>query len=386
VAVVAAAGLLAAAVVFTGAPEPVEIPPSIEDEAMASVRAFEAALAGADRPVAGFVASDWLAFDLPGLELVAPWRGARDRLGATLSFYGGIANVALGDCDTEAATTGDRATTIVRCPSARFGGTVMEAVGIPADSLDVSFSVGAEGVVALYTPMGTASRTVDYCVWAQDNLPALATAAFDDECFPAVTSDPETHTAMAAAFIDAGRPTRDPADKAARLALAAVDAFESRLALEDDPADVFNRDWSTVRFPGLVPEELTHPFPALSDFLDWSAAVYEIELGACVPTRFYAPATQRVECPEATWSGPLPAALGLGEVAHPVAFLVTGPEISGVFGRSAMGLIDTFDDLCRDLQAATPALAAEVLSDDCVPVFTAEAGRKLVELADDRMS
>jgi hypothetical protein len=384
VALVTVAGLIAAGVVFAGAPEPVEIPPSIEDEALASVRAFEAALAGDDQAMEAFVASDWLAFELPGLELVAPWRGADDHLDAILAFYGGIANVSLGACDTAAATTGDRATTIVRCRSARIGGTVMEAMGVPDAPLDVSFSVGADGVVAFYTPMGAATSAVDYCVWAEDSLPELSAGAFDDRCFPAVTSDPSVHVEMAAAFVVAGRPGRDPADKAARLALATVDAFEGRLASGDDPAEVFDRDWSTVRFPGLVPDELTPPFPALSDFLEWSAAVYDVELGSCLPTRFYEPATQRIECPEARWGGPLPAALGLDTVAQPVSFLVTGPEISGVFGRSASSLIDAFHGLCRDLQATTPVLAAQVFSDECVPVFSADAGRTLVALANDQ--
>ncbi len=379
--VAAIAAAIAAGILLSGGVTPETIPPNADERALASVRAFESALAADLEDIDGTVAADWLAFEMPGLELVVPWRSDRDGLADALGFYAGVAAVDLGPCRAEDPRTGERAAAVVQCPGVRVGGVVMDAIGVTDTPLDVSLSVGDDGVVALLASTRPPNATMDYCIWAEAELPALAEGAFDRSCNLDVRSDPRAHVEMATAFVAAGRPSHDPAAAGARLATNAVAAFEARLAAADRPAAPFDRDWITIRFPGLLPDELAPPFPTLSEFLSWSAVVYDVELGGCEPPQRYTDRTLLVACPGATWGGPLPTTLGLTSVQQPVSFLVTGDEISGVFGESVPTLTAAFEELCRSLQAAAPTRTAEVLSEGCVPKYSEQAGRLLLALA-----
>lgn len=346
-----------------GSPDPaaerVAVTPSAE-----TVRAFfgyvgEGNIEAATR----LLAADRSYVLLPGLsDVIAPETAA----GPALGFLAEVAAVEVGECDDPKAVRRDPTASVVRCSV-----VVVSDYRTDLDLADGSGTVTAvvsggvlRSVLASIDDRGASFE--QYCLWARDADPAAAAAAFDDRCRPVETADTaHVHLRLAAAY---GAESVEPGEPSP---LAVVDAFARIHNAGGAPIALFDEPFRVVTVPGVPIDSPRWPYPELEDYLAWSSAVYDFELGRC----FAEPRSglTAVRCDGAVLTGPLPLGLGIGPVEAPVQFFVRDGLIVGISGRSPEPLIRAFADLCT-LSGSNAAF----LGSGCVPRYDADSAVALL--------
>ena len=371
-----------------GDPTTVTIPEGLADdldpgatEALRLVRSFEEAFAAGDPDrAAGLVADAWYYLEVPGTARALRSFRPTGTPDAAIDFAVASAELDLGPCLGAPASTGRRAEYTVVCPEAIVGGRYPSALGRAGDGQRVVFGVAADRIVSIFwSAYADRGNRVDaYCGFALEDT--AAAAAFDRQCLPVEDAGSVAiHRDLAGRYLRAGRPLPDDAAFAESLAFETVAGFFAAHDSGEGALRYLDGDFVVVRFPGLVVDVAAPPFPLMSEFLEWSEVVYRIDPGPCRRDSSDGGAFIRVDCPEATWSGPLVAALGLDPVVQPIGLLVDGAEITGIYGDTHPGLRAAILELCRRLGGRGEA--APLFDPGCRPVYAAAAARALLAAA-----
>jgi len=344
----------------------------LSDQALDAVSDLEKALDEDD--VAGVIdllAPEWAVLDLPGsVRQVLPTSDPPK----ALELYAETVELDFAGCDAEPAA--DPLTHLVQC-DARVSGDLPLAFGYD-DATEVLVGVSDDAILSVFqapVPEGAGS---DYCIWAKLKHTDVAADAFDISCYP--IGDPAVHTQLAALFVEEGRPELPVIEADSASIVEFVETFQH------DPqslTSIFAEDWPLVRYPGLLPIQPRPPFPKVSEYLAWSDVAYEVELGPCEVTARLQNGGLRVECPEAGWSGPLVANLGLEPVAQPIGFFIEDGSITGVVGTTSPVLDDAVIGLCTWANSNRIDRAAIAFRADCTPHYSPEGAAEIVALAED---
>jgi hypothetical protein len=375
--------------------QPDEAIPTSLEAAIQVVEQFAEAWNRGDADAVGdLIIDDWDSIQLPGFSdpFFAPADG-RPALTNGIAFLTAVAGFLSGPCDAELAPPDSRATAVVRCHDADFGGDYLDAVRrnvwdeappglgfgrwVPVPG--VTFGIQGDRIVAIesvshrFTPQA-------YCIWGDQARPELAASLFDLHCRPATTpSAGGAHAEAAEAFGAAGSPLPSWRLAEARLTASYVDRFVEHHNLADTHTA---QGWLS---PAVSPADLpgfagAADEPAVADYLQWSARLMEIQSGECAVE--YGGDFTVVTCPHMTVTGPL-----LDEpLSQPTRFTLGstngGERVARAFARIVAveplnGLLVPVEQVCRDLRQSHPAAASGAFTEDCSPVYTREAADTL---------
>lgn len=336
----------------------VDLVPDGAPDAEDVVRDFAASLGDGDvEAAAALVATDRSPFVLPALSAAI---GPGDEPQESLAFVSSVATLQVGDCRVRLGAAAGRE--VVTC-SLLVTSDYRDALGLGEAAGTLTASVRAGSIASLATTVDDRfAGYADYCGWALTVAPAESAGLFDARCRPVESAATgREHAALAARFAAAAE--RGP--------LSVVDDF-ARLHNEGAASvALFSDRFRVATFPGVPVAFPQWPFPDLDDYLEWSSAVYDFELGQCRADARGGDLVA-VDCLEARLGGRLPAALGVGHVLTPVRFFVSGGQIVGVSGRSPDALVEAFAGRCADTDLS-PFLAA-----GCTPRYDPESAAGLL--------
>ncbi len=383
---VAAAGALAllGGVLTLGGPSSVQVaeveaPAPLTDtssEAVAVVQDFLAALRRGDAALAaGMVGDDWELLALPAMPFrLLPPGTTGEPLADALQWYTDVVGVGVAPCAVVQATfTATRVSCDLRMTSSFSG-----AARIGGRSVPVAFEVVDDRITSVLRDHLGSPALTGYCHWIERTVDQ-PTPLFDTGCLPVLSAaSAALHPGLAASFLADSRTGGDRRYRSSRSGVAAFEVMIDQHNRSGQPGALAWPGATATGFPGLVGGG---PPPALADFLDWSKVMYRIAPGACSVDARDLAAGLRVECPDATWSGPLISGLALAEVRQPATFVVDRAAVRSVEGGTPPALDHAFTRFCEWVHA-NRASAPLLFSRDCTPVFTAEAaGAMLMTLA-----
>ena len=161
-----------------------------------------------------------------------------------------------------------------------------------------------------------------------------------------------------------------------------ANAVEFALSLHN--RDLPSDDWvwtdeTAEGFPGLIAG--SGEAPTLSEFLEWSRVLYRIDMGTCLLDGSGTPAFT-LNCPEASWGGPLFNGLTLSELQQPVSFTLRRSAISAVDGSTPASLQSAFERFCEWAYSNRPEAVPLIFEQGCEPMYShAAAGTLLIVLS-----
>jgi hypothetical protein len=336
------------------------------------VYAFGAALRDGEPEIAAsLVAAEWTQLELPGL----PWRflerpGDRADLATALGFYSDLVDVDVADCRVQSRTLSDASAQVV-CDTS-VSSAFAEVGRVAGRVIPTTYWIEDDEISGiLRSHLGT-PMIESYCHWAERQG---GSPLFDADCSLTVGSrNGEAHLELAHRYLAAGRPGAGRAYRAGRSGISVVGVLVSQHNQEGAPEVLTDPDASGAAAPGVLGGK-----PQLGAFLDWSKVVYRIELGSCIVDGSRSPIRFGIDCPEARWSGPLLSGLTLDPVMQAVSFRVESATVRSMSGSTDRALQMSWQRFCSWVTTARPEAAATVL-EDCVPVYTAKAGRALLTL------
>ena len=334
---------------FTSSPDGPDSPTATA--AIEVVERLAVALATDDTTAAlALFSDDWVAVSLPGVVTSVRSSTGGD-LPGLIDFYAEVSDVTITGCETRhrRVAVGE----IVVCATVTDNGAYRAATVYPfAWWPQLTFRVVDGEIVTLVdnTAENGEGRSpglrsyVDYCIWAEATHPQTARLAFTLDCQPIEDqSTAPAHNELSASFVAAGSPAATAGGRALRRRAGIVGDM---IALHNEgrptpAARMMEPGWSAVTtLVGIDPS--ADGVPAAHDYLAWSAALFDIDLGRCVTT-IGSRTLATIDCPEAELAGPLPEALGPGRMQAPMQFevqqLITSwrarpaPEMRVALGR-----------------------------------------------------
>lgn len=328
--------------------------------------------------VDALLADDWIHVELPGtLAAVADGQSRQ-----AIEFALGVADVDLGGCRPDPRIVSGIVDARAVCDQVAVHGAYPEAYGLAGGDQTVFIGVVDERIVSLFwsgQPVDALSIGA-VCSFAQETMPDEASVAFGSGCLPVESPEAAAaHIAIAEAYLAAGSPRDTQQLIEERHARSLVDRVVAAYRDDADPSRYVGSDDAVSIMPGLLVDRDDPPFPTMAAALVWSALVFDIDVGACRTERLGS--LIRVACPEATWQGPLVAALGLGPVAQPVDFYVEGQRIIIIEGDTAPELRSAFADLCGWGASRLPEVSGRAFERGCVPRHDDSGARALLTLA-----
>lgn len=349
------------------------------------VRRFEAALDSDDGQSAiATIAADWGRLEIPGTSqgMIPPGDVAAMR--ETLAFAASVADLDLGDCAASPARLGAVAGYAVVCTEPEVTGTYPEAIGRAGEGQPMVFAVAGDHIISISWSGYPGDRydTTAYCEFARGESEVVAQRAFDEECRPIETPAAlELHRNLAALYVATGRPTPGVAVLEARYALPTVQRLLTAMDTAAPLGDYVDTEATLVGFPGMMLDPAVPRLRDTGELLGWIGAVYDVDLGPCNVAGWRGGHVV-VRCQEATWSGPLVAALGLALVAQPIEFLVDDFVVTDFAGDTAPELEEAFHDMCEWTRREAPVQAEWAFEEGCLPDLSMTGVSALLDAAD----
>jgi hypothetical protein len=323
---------------------------------------------------------DWSRLDLPGLPFGMLLPGAAPtRVVEVLDFYGEVFDLEPGTCRVDPPRRSNPRPRVI-CLQTLLDGLYAQAVRAAGLETTVVFTIEGDRIRSIVRAATEAPDVVSFCAWVEETAGYAAIGLFDTQCWPVVSAPDAArrHLAHAGAYVGAGLPAGDPEYLALRAGAGVVDQFVflHNLGVK---APRFFAPGEVAALPGFVGE--VDGSIDQRDLLGWSATMYRIDLGDCVLGALPSGTAIEVVCPQATWSGPLLAELGVPPLAHPIVFHVAGGSIVRVDAGTSAVLATALLELCRDLGRSHPVAAAELFEPDCTPVYARSSAERLLALA-----
>ncbi len=317
----------------------------------------------------------WEILELPGLPAGYFRDLERTRVGEGLALFSELMALDLGSCEESLDERGN----VVRCADARVSSPYADAVQVSLGPIPMTFILREGKLAVVLRGVEGAPQLRDYCHWAEE-FRTSGLSPFDLGCRPVLVEDAGAlHFALSDGFIDAGFPYAPFRFRVERARAQLVSAF----------GNAFNRGAGTEAFtaPGLTVDSFPGPFPtggaSIAAISSWSAVVADFDIGSCRLRTDGAGSVTGVTCPEVTLTGPLVERLGVEPERQLVDFTLNGRSITSISAAPLDDLASAYRVFCAWLRDTREETAAEVLADDCAPVYDPRAASLLLDAAAD---